>query len=161
MENKIIIGIIAIIFGIFIMIFPYVGLEISAILTGIGILILAIYFLIAGTSVWSTSKAASIVYVIIGIIGLFAGMMLIGNVPLFKVLVSFYLYITGFMLLIGGIAGLFSRSDMMVKASAVLMLILGVVTVVLGLIAFRNVYIVAIILGISLVIEGISLIVGK
>ncbi|MCL2687349.1 MAG: DUF308 domain-containing protein [Methanobrevibacter sp.] len=160
MENKTIIGILAIIFGILIMVFPFISQEVLSAMAGIGILILGIYFLIAGPSVWSLSKAASILYIIIGILGLLAGIMLIGNVLLFGALVSLYLYITGVMLLFGGLIGLLARSDMMTKAAAVLMMILGIITIVLGYFALLSPIYVAIILGISLVIDGISMVIG-
>ena len=160
MENKTIIGTLAIIFGVLIMIFPFISQEILSVMAGIGILILGIYFLIAGPNVWSLSKMASILYIIMGVLGLLAGIMLIGNVLLFGVLVSLYLYITGFMLLFGGFVGLLARSDMMTKAAAVLMMILGSITIILGYFALLSPIYVAIILGISLVIDGISMIMG-
>ena len=157
MESKTIVGILAILFGLLIIVFPFLSLEILSIITGLGVLILGIYFIIAGVDVWSKNKGASIGYIILGILGLLVGIMLIGNVLLFGLLVGLYLYITGFMLLFGGIVGLFIRSAMISKASAVLMLILGIITIILGYFALLSPIYVAVILGISLIIDGVAI----
>ena len=161
MENKIIIGILAIIFGLLILIFPFISLFAVSVITGIGILILGIYFLIAGASMWSFTKAGSIVYVIIGFLGMLTGIMVLGNPELFALLVSLYLYITGFMLLFAGLIGVFTRSAMTTKASAVLMLILGIVTIVLGYFTLLDPIFVSIILGLSLIIDGVAIATGN
>ena len=161
MENKIIVGILAVIFGLLILIFPFISLFAISVMTGIGILILGIYFLIAGVNMWSFTKAGSIVYVIIGFFGMLSGIMVLGNPELFALLVSFYLYITGFMLLFAGLAGVFTRSAMTTKAAAVLMLILGIVTVVLGYFTLLEPIYVSLILGLSLIIDGVAIATGN
>ena len=158
MENKITVGIIAIIFGILIMIFPYISKFALSIIVGIGILILAIHFLIAGADMWSFTKVGSIVYLIIGFLGMLSGIMLLGNVLLFGLLISFYLYITGLMLLFTGLVGIFTRTATMTRASATLMIVLGILTMVLGYFALLDPLIyVPIILGLSLIIDGIAI----
>lgn len=160
MENKNVIGILAIIFGLLIIIFPFMSQFVLAIIAGIGILILGIYFLIAGASMWSLSKVGSILYIIIGFLGMLAGIMLLGNIFLFDVLVSLYLYIVGFMLLFAGLVGVFTRSAMTTRASAGLMLLLGIITIILGYFALLSPIYVAIILGVSLIIDGIAILMG-
>lgn len=160
MENKNIIGILAIIFGLLIMIFPFISQVVLAVMAGIGILIVGIYFLIGGASMWAYSKAGSIGYVIIGFLGMIVGIMLLGNVLLFDLLVSLYLYIAGFMLLFAGLVGIFTRSAMTTKASSVLMIVLGIITIILGYFALLSPIYVAIILGISLIIDGVAITMG-
>jgi uncharacterized membrane protein HdeD (DUF308 family) len=161
MENKIIVGILAIIFGLLILVFPFISQFVLSVIAGIGILILGIYFLIVGSSMWSFTKAGSIVYVIIGFLGMLAGIMLLGNVLLFGALISLYLYISGFMLLLAGLVGVLTRPAMTTKASAVLMLILGIVTIVLGYFALLSPVYVSIILGLSLIIDGVAIATGN
>ncbi|MBZ9571161.1 DUF308 domain-containing protein [Methanobrevibacter sp. TMH8] len=161
MENKTIVGILAIIFGLLIMIFPFMSQFVLSVIAGIGLLILGIFFLIQGASLWTLTKAGSIAYIIIGFLGMLVGIMLLGNVLLFGVLISLYLYIAGFMLLFAGLVGIFTRSAMMTKASSALMLILGIITIVLGYFALLSPVYVAIILGISLVIDGIAIAMGN
>lgn len=160
MENKTTVGILAIIFGILIMIFPIFSQFILSAMTGIGILILGIYYIVMGSHLWSISKGGSILHLILGVLGIVVGIMLVGNVLLFDALISLYLYIAGFMLLFAGIAGLFARTTMVTKASAVLMAIFGIITLILGYFALLSPLYVSIILGLSLIIDGIAICVG-
>lgn len=161
MENKTIIGILAIVFGILLLIFPFISQVVLSVMVGIGILVLGVYFLIAGIDVWKNSKAASIIYIIVGFLGFIVGIMLFGNVILFDLLISLCLYIAGFMLIFAGIAGLMSRTAMLTRSAAVLMFILGIITIVLGYFAMLSPLYVAIILGISLIIDGIAIAMGS
>jgi len=161
MDNKIIVGILAIVFGLLILIFPFMSQVVLSVMSGIGILILGIYFLVAGANTWLFTKVGSILYVIIGFLGMLMGIMLLGNILLFGVLIGLYLYITGFMLLFAGLVGVFTRSSMMAKSSATLMLILGIITIVLGYFALLSPIYVAIILGLSLIIDGIAIAMGN
>lgn len=52
MENKSVVGIVAIILGLIIMIFPFVSQFVLSIIAGIGILILGIYYIILGSNLW-------------------------------------------------------------------------------------------------------------
>lgn len=91
MENKTIIGILAIIFGLLIMIFPFAGQIALSVIVGIGILILSIYLFILGVESWSSSKTASIAYIILGILLLLFGILMLGNVFIFDYTVIIYL----------------------------------------------------------------------
>ncbi|MBF4469738.1 MAG: DUF308 domain-containing protein [Methanobrevibacter arboriphilus] len=161
MENKSVVGIVAIILGLIIMIFPFVSQFVLSIIAGIGILILGIYYIILGSNLWSISKGSSIAHVILGIFGIIVGIILLGNILIFDLLVGLYLYIVGFMLLLSGIVGLFTRSIMMTKASAALMALLGIITIILGYFALLSPIYVSIILGISLLIDGIAIAMGN
>ena len=161
MENKNIVGILAIILGLIIMIFPFMSQFVLSIIAGIGILILGIYYIILGSNVWSISKGSSIAHIILGIFGIIAGIILLGDILLFDLLIGLYLYIVGIMLLLAGFIGLLTRSIMMTKASAALMAILGIITIILGYFALLRPLYVSIILGISLVIDGIAIAMGN
>ncbi|MEA4957353.1 hypothetical protein SDC9_34106 [bioreactor metagenome] len=161
MENKNIVGILAIILGLIIMIFPFMSQFVLSIIAGIGILILGIYYIILGSNVWSISKGSSIAHIILGIFGIIAGIILLGDILLFDLLIGLYLYIVGIMLLLAGFIGLLTRSIMMTKASAALMAILGIITIILGYFALLSPIYVSIILGISLVIDGIAIAMGN
>ncbi|KZX17376.1 hypothetical protein MBCUT_02440 [Methanobrevibacter cuticularis] len=160
MENKSIIGVLAVIFGILIIVFPFTSQIVFAVIAGIGIVVFGVYLLVMGASFWSLSKAASVAYVILGILALILGLMLLGNAFLFDLLVSFYLYVTGFLLLFTGFIGLFSRAHVVTKGSAALMGILGILTIVLGYFALLSPVYVAIIIGVSLIVDGIAVAMG-
>ena len=102
-EKNMLMGIIAIILGIVVMAFPYMSIFTFSVLSGIGILILGIWFLIQTFSVWENSKAASIAYLILGLIAIVAGIGMMGNIQAFSFLTSFIIYLAGFYLLFSGI----------------------------------------------------------
>jgi uncharacterized membrane protein HdeD (DUF308 family) len=155
MKNKVIIGILGIILGILLIIFPFTGEFILSILTGIGILVLGIYFLFLVNGYWKYSKLASIIYLILGILGILLGIGMIGNIVLFDFLFGFYLYLSGFILIVWGILGLISRNNTFGKLSSGLISVLGLIILLLGVFVVNNIVYVALIMGISLIIDGI------
>lgn len=157
MQNRQIVGIIAIILGILVIAFPLSGVSVFSFLAGLGILFLGLYFIIGGANLWAFSKGISVTYIILGLIGFIFGIMLIGNLALFSILISLYFYIAGFMLIIAGALSLFARVHPITKGAAAIMLVLGIITVILGAFAMMSPFYVAIILGISLIIDGIAI----
>ncbi|WP_409199679.1 DUF308 domain-containing protein [Methanobrevibacter sp. DSM 116169] len=161
MDNQKIIGIIAIILGILVMIFPIASELVLSVFAGIAFVILGVYYIMAGAGLWNLNKWTSAAYVLIGILGLICGFMLFFNIALFNILIGFYMYIAGFMLLIAGILGLVSRIANIAKVASVLMLILGILTIIIGFLAIDNPLFVAILIGVSLIIDGVSLCVSE
>ncbi|MBX7076740.1 MAG: DUF308 domain-containing protein [Methanobacteriaceae archaeon] len=156
MDNRKIVGIIAIILGLLVIIFPFAGVGVISLFAGLSIFLLGLYFIIGGANFWSVSKGTSAIYLIVGIIGFILGIMLIGNVSLFSALMGIYFYIIGIMMVIAGITSIFARDLMVTKSSGVVMLILGILTIILGALSLASPVYVAIILGISLIFEGIA-----
>ncbi|MCL2115752.1 MAG: DUF308 domain-containing protein [Methanobrevibacter sp.] len=161
MEKKMIMGILTVILGLVILVFPLMSQFVLSIIFGIGILILGMYLLAMGANSWNDSKVATIVYLILGFMAFMMGIMLLGNILLFDLLVGFYLYIIGFMLLFTGIMGLFTRSTTLIKGAAGLMALFGLLTLILGYFALLDPAYVSIILGITLIIDGISIAIGN
>ncbi|MCC7554177.1 MAG: DUF308 domain-containing protein [Methanobacteriaceae archaeon] len=160
MENQKIFGIIAIILGILVIVFPMASDLVLSVFAGIMFAFLGIYYLLAGAYSWNFSKGVSISYIILGILGIILGCMLSFNILLFSMLIGIYMYITGFMLLISGIIGLAYRTDSITKMGAGSMLILGILTIIIGFFAFRDPFYAALLIGLSLIIDGISLFFG-
>ena len=157
MQNRQIVGIIAVILGILVMVFPYVSTMLMSFLAGFSLLILGLYFIIGGADLWSFSKGISATYIILGIIGFIFGIILIGNLNLFGDLIGLYFYIIGIMLIIAGILSLFARVHPITKDSAIVMLILGIITIILGVFSMASPLYVAIILGVALIVDGIAI----
>lgn len=155
MNNKTLLGIIAIILGILIIIFPLASSFIFSIILGISFLFLGIYYLIEGYNFWNYSKAGSILYLIIGIISVILGLALMFSILGFDLFVGFYFYIIGFMLLISGIIRTISNGF---KSISILSIILGILMIILGAFAMLDPLFVPIFVGISVIIEGIDLI---
>ncbi|MGZ7210160.1 MAG: DUF308 domain-containing protein [Methanobacterium sp.] len=155
--KNMILGILAIILGIIIIAFPAVSAFTLSFLIGIGILLLGIWFIVQGFRLWGGSKAASIAYIILGIIAIIAGVGLVGNIVAFAFLVSFMFYLAGFFILISGILTLFTGEGGAGKGIGVLGIILGILFIYMGLFPlFAPLYLVYII-GFWLIFDGIAL----
>jgi uncharacterized membrane protein HdeD (DUF308 family) len=155
-EGNILLGILAIILGLLVMVFPLFSVFTASVIAGIGILFLGIWFLIQCFAVWDNSKGASIAYLILGIMALVVGIGLFGNVLAFSFLVSLWLYIAGFFLIISGIMSLFAKDGTMGKGSGALGVILGILYIVLAAYAWNPLYL-ALLIGIWLIVDGIAL----
>ncbi|KZX14597.1 DUF308 domain-containing protein [Methanobrevibacter filiformis] len=158
MENKAIVGILAVILGILMLIFPFASMTALSVIVSLGILILGVYYLVTGFNLWKVSKWACIFYIIIGIFAILLGMLLFGQVLLFDLFVVFYLYVIGFLMVFGGILGLFSRVVIHDRTSAGITVILGILTIILAAFSLQDPLFIAVIIGVSLIIEGITLI---
>jgi uncharacterized membrane protein HdeD (DUF308 family) len=152
--KNILLGLLAIILGIVVMAFPLISVFAVSVLAGLGILILGIWFIVQAFAIWEGSKAASIAYLILGIIAIIAGIGLVGNILAFSFLASFVLYIAGFFLLISGILTLFSGEGAQVKGLGGFGIILGILYIILGMFAWDPFYL-AILIGIWLIVSGI------
>lgn len=154
--GNVLLGILAIILGILVIIFPLLSVFTVSVLAGIGILFLGIWLLIQSFGVWEQSKGISIAYLILGILAVIVGVGLFGNILAFSFLVSLWLYIAGFFLIISGILSLFAKEGTPGKGAGVLGIILGILYMVLAAYAWNPFYL-AIIIGIWLIIDGIAL----
>ena len=155
-EGNVLLGILAIILGLLVMIFPLFSVFTVSLIAGIGVLFLGIWLLIQSFGVWEANKGISIAYLILGVLAIIVGIGLFGNVLAFSFLVSLALYIAGFFLILSGILSLFSKEGTMGKGSGVLGIILGIMYLILSAYAW-NPYYLALLIGIWLIIDGIAL----
>ena len=166
MKEKTIVGIIAIIIGLLILIFPFAGTFTIGFLVGVAFIMLGAFFIVAGGSVWGiapytedVSVWSGIAFIIIGILAIIVGFILVFNLFLFDLLVGIYLYLFGILIIIMGIVRLFQ--DGFNKGSAVLSIILGIITIILGYFALLGPEFVAIIIGIALIVDGFCIAIGE
>jgi uncharacterized membrane protein HdeD (DUF308 family) len=155
-EKNALMGIIAIILGIVVMIFPYMSIVTLSVLTGIGILVLGIWFLINTLNIWEDSKAASIAYLILGLIAIVAGIGMMGNIYAFSFLTSFIIYLAGFYLLFSGTLAIFNGITTLERGIGATGVIIGFTYLIVGIFAF-NPYYLALLIGIWLIFDGIKL----
>ncbi len=87
---------------------------------------------------------------------LILGLGLFGSIVAISVLASLWFYIGGFFLIIAGIMGLFAREGTLNKGSNLIIILLGIIYVLLGSWAWDP-YFLALIIGLSLIVDGISL----
>lgn len=155
-EGNILLGVLAIILGLLVIVFPLFSVFTVSLIAGIGVLFLGIWLLIQSFGVWEANKGVSIAYLILGILAIIVGIGLFGSVLAFSFLVSLALYIAGFFLILSGILSLFSKEGTAGKGSGVLGIILGIIYMILAAYAL-NPYYLALLIGIWLIIDGIAL----
>ncbi|MCK9150876.1 DUF308 domain-containing protein [Methanobacterium alcaliphilum] len=156
MSNHTLLGVLTIILGILVMVFPLFSVFTVSVLAGLGVLFLGIWLLSLGFGAWAQNKGLGVAYLILGIIAIIIGLGLFGNVLALSFLASLWLYFGGFFLIIGGIMGFIARDATIHKGSNALLVIMGILYIILGTYALNPLYL-AIIIGISLVIDGIAL----
>ena len=111
-----------------------------------------------GCSFWKYSKASSVIYLLIGILSVILALNLMFSILGFEIFIGFYFYLVGFMLLISGIIRLITTS---VKSASLLSIILGILMIILGAFALLSPVYVAILIGISVIAEGIDLLISR
>lgn len=154
MRNSIM-GILAIILGILIMVFPVAGVVAASFVAGFAVIMLAIWFLIAGVAELQVSRLVGVLLVILGIIALIIGFGLVFNPALFAFLTGIILYLAGILMIIAGIISLLGGLDARYRVwGGVLGIVLGVIYIILGTFAFDPIYL-GFLIGIWLLLTGI------
>ena len=154
--NNVLLGILAIILGILVIAFPLFSVFAASVLAGFAIIFLGIWLLVQSFGTWSASKGASIASLILGIIAIVVGIGLFGSILAFSFLASFWLYFTGFFLIISGIMSFFTQEGTTGKGVGGLGVILGILYIILGAYAWNPFYL-AFLIGLWLIIQGITL----
>lgn len=153
--RNLIMGILAIILGILIMVFPVVGVVAASFVAGFGVIMLAIWFLIAGVAELQVSRLVGVLLVILGIIALIIGFDLVFNLALFAFLTGIVLYLAGILMIIAGIISLLDGLDVKYRVwGGVLGIVLGIIYIILGTFAFDPIYL-GFLIGIWLLLTGI------
>lgn len=146
------IGIIAVMVGILVIASSITNIYAINKVIGIGILFLGIWMLILSISARKYSEIESIIYLIIAIIAILTGLSLFGNLILYGFPASIWIYLTGSLILISGILALFGP-NIIEKGAGILGIILSIIFIYLS-INLPNIYYLAIILGIWLIVIG-------
>ncbi len=154
--NNVLLGILAIILGILVIAFPLFSVFTASVLAGFAIIFLGIWLLAQSFGTWGASKAASIAFLILGLIAIVGGIGLFGSILAFSALASFWLYFAGFFLIISGIMSFFTKEGTTGKGVGGVGVILGILYIILASYAW-NPYYLALLIGIWLIIDGIAL----
>lgn len=154
-------GIFSIILGIIFIVCPILAASFVSFLVGLSLLFFGITTMISGIGYKSESAGYAISRIIIGLIALILGILFIFSyIDALSFLVTFELFIIGIIMIFVGISGIFSRINNISLATSILTTLLGIVAIILGFFTGSNPVVVAIIIGIVLVIEGISLLIS-
>ena len=148
-------GVLAILFGLILLIFPEFGLWTLASVLGFILILIGLGLLLFGAFTYHASKAAGAAFLVLGLLGLIMGIGLFGNVGAFAMLTGLGLYISGFLLIIAGLVHVLKPHTRFSREVGLIGIIMGVVYLILGSFAVdpRGL---SILMGIWLIIAGVT-----
>lgn len=154
MEKNSYIGILAILLGIIVIIFPLVSVATLSVLAGLGIIFLGFWLIYQGYKAWSKNLAAGITSLILAFFAIAFGIVFLGNIEALSFVTFLAVYIVGFFLIVTGLTSLFTDSGLKAKGIGILGVIFGILFMILG-IYLANPLFLAVILGAFLIIAGV------
>jgi len=125
-------GVPAIIFGLILLIFPWFGLWTLAAILGFILILIGLGLLLLGAFTYHASKGAGVVFLIIGFLGLITGAGLFGNVGALSAIAGVALYVSGFILIIAGLAHFFKPRTRFSKEVGLVGILLGIIYLIVG-----------------------------
>ena len=158
MDSRKIVGIIFIILGLLFIVSPLTSLIAVSLVAGISLIAFGLMTIIDGFSLFSRMAGISGLKIVLGILALILGALFIFHIDALSFIVGFQFYLIAFVLIFIGIAGIFSGPDAKAKVISLLILIMGIITIFLAAFSIANPLFVAILVGISLIFEGVSFI---
>lgn len=120
-----------IILGLFVLIFPLLGLIPLSIITGFIVLILGIGLLLGGLTEMGENAGLGILEVVFGVIAFILGLGFIVNPGLFSWLLGFLVWIVGLFLVIAGIIDVFTKAGNN-RWNGVITIIIGLIYIIVG-----------------------------
>lgn len=145
MEPHKISGILSIILGLIFIICPFFGTAVVSVMIGLSLLFLGIILILAQFSALN---------IVVGLLSIIVGIIFITNIAALSFLFGFLFYVVGILLILVGIVGLVSAGS---KLAAIGIIILGIISFALGAFSIDNPIFAAVLIGVSLIVEGIGL----
>ncbi len=146
MDQTKISGIFAIILGLLFIIFPIISTGTVSIIMGLSLLFFGIAIIV--TDFTGLNILAGILAIIFGLLFMFA-------INALSFLVGFQFYIIAILMIIAGVTGLFS--DKVSNWSSLAIILLGIIEIALAALAIAQPIYAAVLVGISLIIQGVNL----
>lgn len=152
------VGILSIILGLIFIIFPMFSAGLISVIVGLSLLFFGISALFMGFNMRHDLNIYPKVAMVIGAISIILGFLFIFYIDAISFLVGIQFYLVGFIMIIFGITGLFSKMTRFSKFTSIFILLMGVISIALATFAISQPIYIAIIIGIVLIIEGITFI---
>jgi membrane protein HdeD len=148
-------GVLAIVFGLILLIFPEFGLWTLTAVLGFILLLIGLGLLAFGAFTYHASKVAGVAFLVLGVLGLIVGVGLFGNVGAFATLAGLGLYIGGFLLIITGLIQMLKPWTRFSREVGLIGIIMGALYLILGSFAVdpRGL---SFLMGIWLIIAGVT-----
>jgi uncharacterized membrane protein HdeD (DUF308 family) len=159
MNLKRLLGIILILLGLLFVIYPIYSASAVSFIAGISLIAFGFAAIIDGFSLLSMMAHMTVIEVLVGMCSIMLGILFIYSIDALSFIVGFQFYLIAFVLILIGLIGLFTRQGSLAKLGSVLILIFGIITVFLAAFSIEQPLFVAILVGVSLLVEGIILLV--
>ena len=156
MDYRKILGFLFIILGLLFMIYPVYSAEAVSLIAGISLIAFGIASIIDGFSIFSMMTHFSAVNILLGICAILLGVLFIYEIDALSFIIGFQFYLIAFVLMFIGIVGMFKGIESLSRLASVLILILGIIAVFLASFSIAQPLYTAIIVGICLVLYGIT-----
>lgn len=154
-EKNVLLGILAIILGLAVIVFPLISTFTLSIISGLGIMFLGVWLLIKSFNIAGDNLAAAVADLILGFIALFIGLGFLGNIAALSFITIMAIYVVGLFLILSGISTLMSAKDMKIQLIGGLGIILGILYMIIGVYAINPLFL-AVLIGAFLIIAGIA-----
>ena len=151
-------GILSVILGLIFILFPMFSAELVSVIVGLSLLFFGLSSIFMGWNMRDgINNTSGNIILIIGIIAVILGFLFIFYIDALSFLVGIQFYIVGFIMIIFGIAGIFSRINRFSTFTSIFVLIMGIVAIALATFAMNQPVYIAIIIGVVLIVEGIMM----
>ena len=150
--KNVVLGILGILLGIIVIVFPLISVFTVNAIAGIGIIFIGIWILLK--SLKNDSIAAGVAGLIVAVFAIMMGIVFIGDIKAFEFFSFIALYIVGFFVALAGLESLISGKGLKGKGIGVLGIIIGILLVVLGSFA-ANPLVLAALIGAFLILAGL------
>lgn len=161
MNMEKILGLLYIILGLLLVIFPIFSSALISLAIGFAMVCFGISAIFNGI-IFSEAPIYSYLSLSIGVIALLFGLIFMFFLNALPFLISLQFYIVGFILVVYGILGAIYLKDKKLTIISIIGIILGIITIALAVFAASQPVLIAILIGVLLIIEGVALfVVGK
>jgi uncharacterized membrane protein HdeD (DUF308 family) len=151
-SKNVLIGILAVLLGLIVIIFPLISVFALNDIAGIGMIFLGIWFIVE--SLKSKSLAAGIAVLMVAIFVIMMGIVFLGDIKAFEFFTFAAIYIVGFFLVLAGLISLISGEGLKTKGIGVLGIVIGILFTIIGTYV-GNPLVLAAIIGAFLIIAGL------
>ena len=156
MDYRKILGILFIILGLLFMVYPVYSADAVSLIAGVCLIAFGIASIIDGFSIFSVMTNFSAVNILLGICAVLLGVLFIYEIDALSFIIGFQFYLIAFVLMFIGIVGMFKGIESLSRLASVLILILGIIAVFLASFSIAQPLYTAIIVGICLILYGIT-----
>jgi len=150
--RNLMLGILGILLGIIVIVFPLISIFTVNAIAGIGIIFIGIWIIVK--SLKNDSLAAGVAGLIVAVFAIMLGIVFIGDIKAFEFFSFIALYVVGFFIALAGVESLISGKGIKGKGTGALGIIIGILFVVIGTYA-ANPLVLAALIGAFLIIAGI------